>query len=113
MNYRVLVADEAIEDIFGLVKYVHLELCNPDAAEKLYHNLNREVKKVGNFPFKFSDSGIRYRGYVIHKKVFESYLIFYMIDDEKEEVYVLRVIKDLMNWEKILRKVKVFHFSNY
>ena len=51
MNYKVLVADEAIEDIFSLVKYIHLELCNPDAAEKLYHNLNQEVKKVGNFPF--------------------------------------------------------------
>ena len=36
MNYKVLVADEAIEDIFSLVKYIHLELCNPDAAEKKY-----------------------------------------------------------------------------
>ena len=45
--------------------------------------------------------------------MFESYLIFYMIDDEKEEVYVLRVIKDLMNWKEILRKVTVFHFSGY
>ena len=44
MNYRVLVADEVISDIFGLVQYIHTELCNPDAAEKLYHNLNREVR---------------------------------------------------------------------
>lgn len=49
MNYKVLVADEAIEDIFSLVKYVHLELCNPDAAEKLYHNPNREVKEGREF----------------------------------------------------------------
>lgn len=113
MNYRVLVADEAIEDIFDYVKYIHLELCNPDAAEKLYQNLNREVKNMGDFPLKFSDSGIRYRGYVIHKKVFESYLIFYIINDKKQEVYVLRIIKDLMNWQKILRKARVYNFTNY
>lgn len=113
MNYRVLVADEAIEDIFDYVKYIHLELCNPDAAEKLYQNLNREVKNMGDFPLKFSDSGIKYRGYVIHKKVFESYLIFYIINDKKQDVYVLRVIKDLMNWQKILRKARVYHFTNY
>ncbi|MBO5070165.1 MAG: type II toxin-antitoxin system RelE/ParE family toxin [Roseburia sp.] len=112
MNYNVLVSDEAIEDIFGLVKYIHMELYNPEAAEALYHNLKQEVRNMGDFPLKFSDSGIRYRGYVIHKKVYESYLIFYVVNDEKREVYVLRVVKELMNWQKILTKVKIYHFSN-
>lgn len=31
MNYKVLIADEALADIFGLVQYIHTELCNPDA----------------------------------------------------------------------------------
>lgn len=79
MNYRVLIADEALTDIFGLVQYIHAELCNPD----------------------------------IHKKVYESYLIFYIINSEKQEVYVLRVIKDLMNWGKILNRTKIYHFSSY
>ena len=113
MNYRVLVADEVISDIFGLVQYIHTELCNPDAVEKLYHNLNREVKNMGDFPLKFSDSGIKYRGYLIHKKVYESYLFFYVINSEKQEVYVLRIIKDLRSWRKILNGTKVYHFSSY
>lgn len=113
MNYRVLIADEALADIFGLVQYIHTELCNPDAAEKLFENLNRETKNMGDFPLKFSDSGIKYRGYIIHKKVYESYLIFYIINSEKQEVYVLRVIKDLMNWGKILNRTKIYHFSSY
>lgn len=79
MNYRVLIADEALADIFGLVQYIHAELCNPDAAEKLYENLNRETKNMGDFPLKFSDSGIKYRGYIIHKKVYESYLFFILL----------------------------------
>ena len=113
MKDRVLIADEAVNDIFGLVQYIHKNLCNQDAAMKLYQNLHREVKNIGNFPLKYADSGIKYRGYIIHKKVYESYLIFYIINSEKQEIYVLRVIKDLMNWKKILNETKIYHFSDY
>lgn len=113
MNYKVLVTDEAIDDIFNLVKYIHIELGNPDAAEKLYSNLNREIGDTGLFPLKFSNSGIKYRGYIIHKKIFESYLLFYIIEDEKQTVYILRILKDRMNWQRILQSNKIYHFSNH
>ena len=57
MSYRVLITDEATDDVFNLVKYIHVDLCNPDAANKLYTNLNREVNNMGDFPLKFADSG--------------------------------------------------------
>lgn len=113
MNYKILVTDEAADDIFNLIRYIHTELCNPDAAEKLYYNPDREIKNMGDFPLNFSDSGIKYRGYTIHKKVFGSYLIFYIISREKQEIYVLRVLKDLMDWQSILGHTKLYHFTNY
>lgn len=113
MNYRVLVTDEAIEDIFNLVKYIHIDLGNPDAADRLYTNLNREVANMGYFPLKFSDSGVKYRGYVIHKKVYQSYLLFYIIRDEEQAVYVLRILKDIMDWHRILEKKTQYHISDH
>ena len=113
MNYKVLVTDEAIDDIFSLIKYIHMDLENPDAAQKLYNNLNREVSNTGLFPLKFSDSGIKYRGYIIHKKFFESYLLFYIIDNEKHMVYILRILKDRMNWQRMLQNNKMYHFTNH
>ena len=104
MNYRVLITDEATDDVFNLVKYIHVDLCNSDAANKLYTNLNREVNNMGDFPLKFADSGIKYRGYTIHKKIYQSYLLFYIISDENQTVYVLRILKDIMNWRNILQK---------
>ena len=104
MNYRVLITDEATDDVFNLVKYIQVDLCNPDAANKLYTNLNREVNNMGDFPLKFADSGIKYRGYIIHKKIYQSYLLFYIISDENQTVYVLRILKDFMNWRNILQK---------
>ena len=32
MNYRVLITDEATDDVFNLVKYIQVDLCNPDAV---------------------------------------------------------------------------------
>ena len=113
MSYRVLITDEAADDVFNLVKYIHVDLCNSDAANKLYTNLNREVNNMGDFPLKFADSGIKYRGYIIHKKIYQSYLLFYIISDENQTVYVLRILKDIMNWRNILQKTNIYHFSNY
>ena len=113
MSYRVLITDEATDDVFNLVKYIHVDLCNPDAANKLYTNLNREVNNMGDFPLKFADSGIKHRGYIIHKKIYQSYLLFYIISDENQTVYVLRILKDIMNWRNILQKTNIYHFSNY
>ena len=80
---------------------------------ELYTNLNREVNNMGDFPLKFADSGIKYRGYIIHKKIYQSYLLFYIISDENQTVYVLRILKDIMNWRNILQKTNIYHFSNY
>lgn len=73
----------------------------------------REVKNLGDFPLKFLDSGIRYRGYILHKKAYDLYLIFYIISDSKQEGYVLRVIKDLMSWQGMLNWTKIYHYLNY
>ena len=113
MNYSVLVADEAIEDIYSLVKYIHKELCNPSAAEKLYRELKEEISNLGAFPKKFVSTEIRHRGYVIHKKVYKTYLIFYIVNDKEERVYVLRVMKELMHWKKVLREAKKYHFIRW
>ena len=57
MSYRVLITDEATDDVFNLVKYIQVDLCNPDAANKLYTNLNREVNNMGDVPLNLLIQG--------------------------------------------------------
>ena len=52
MNYKVLITDEATNDVFNLVKYIHVDLCNPDAAKKLYTNLKQGSQQHWGLPFK-------------------------------------------------------------
>ena len=107
----MLLTKEAIEDIAGLVNYIVLEFQNSDAAEKLYLDLKREIANIGNFPVRFLSTDIMYRKYVIHKKVYRSYLIFYIVNESSQKIYILRVIKDIMDWYQILRDTKVYHFN--
>ncbi len=111
MYYNVLVTEEAENDVFELVKYIAINLGNIDASNNLYNSLEKEIHTLGHFPLKHVDTGIRYRGYMIHKKVYQSYLLFYIINNTQKEVYVLRILKDLMNWQRILRKENKYHFT--
>lgn len=112
MNYDVMVSDEAIEDVWKLVAYVYTELHNPIASKKLYANLKREIKNMAVLPQRNTASGLYYRGYIIYKKVYQSYIIFYIVDDIQKMVFVLRVLKDIMNWKRIVKVFQNFHFSS-
>ena len=35
------------------------------------------------------------------------------MSDENQTVYVLRILKDIMNWCNILQKTNIYYFSNY
>lgn len=112
MNYDVMVSDEAIEDVWKLVVYVHTELHNPASSKKLYVNLKREISNMAVLPQQNTASGLYYRGYTIYKKVYQSYIIFYIVDDIQKMVFVLRVLKDIMNWKRIMKVFRNFHFSS-
>lgn len=113
MTFEVLITDEAIDDMAEQSRYIREQLCNPAAADKLLADLKQELMRLGSFPLKGSDAGITYRGYTIHKKVYQSYLLFYVLDDKSNTIIILRVLKNIMNWPGILRENKIYHFSNY
>lgn len=113
MKYNILVTDEAINDMYGLIRYVRRDLGNPVAAGKLFTGFKQEIINLGQFPMKHAESGIAYRNYMIHKKVYQSYLLFYIINSKDKTVSILRILKDIMDWPGILRETKIYHFSNY
>ncbi len=113
MTFNIRITDEAIKDMAEQILYIKNNLCNPVAADKLLADLQQEITRLGQFPLKGSDTKITYRNYTIHKKVYQSYLFFYIVDDKSKTVIILRVLKNIMNWPGILRETKIYHFSNY
>lgn len=108
-----MVTDEAVNDMGDAIIYIRSELCNPDAADRLLEEFRQELINLGNFPGQGTDSGVNYRNYTIHKKVYRSYLFFYVFDERSDTITILRILKNTMNWSGILRETKIYHFSNY
>lgn len=113
MTFDIRITDEAIRDMTEQILYIKNNLCNSEAADKLIVDLRQEIAQLEQFPLKGSDSGFTYRNYTIHKKVYQSYLLFYVLERKSNSIIILRVLKNIMNWPSILRETKIYHFSNY
>ena len=113
VTFDIRITDEAISDMAEQILYIKNNLCNSEAADKLLADFRKEITQLGYFPLKSSDSGFTYRNYMIHKKVYQSYLIFYVLERKSNTIIILRVLKNIMNWPGILRETKIYHFSNY
>lgn len=110
MSYSIKISKEALEDIFGHIKYILKDLENPDGAIKLLHNFLNEINSLGIFPFKSLGIGFHYRGYQIHKKIYKSYLLFYIVNTSENTIEVLRVLQNSINWQKVIRRFAPYHF---
>ena len=50
----------------------------------------------------YGTTGFVYRGYEIYMKPTNNHLLFYIIDEAKKIVTILRVLQDGMDWEYII-----------
>lgn len=112
MAPELWLTDEAVNDMYDAAMYIRSELCNPAAADRLLTDLQHELAHLGHFPKQGIDSGIKFRNYIIQKKVYQSYLFFYVFDERSNTITILRILKNIMNWPGILRETKIYHFTN-
>ena len=80
-------------------------LMNGQAASNFLNSYEKQLQKLTIFPFGYRDIGIKYHGYEIRMKPFLSYNIFYVVDATKNQITILRVLKDKQNWKNILHNV--------
>ena len=87
MDYKVVLAPRAIEDLRDIVLYVAPD--RPEAAKRLGMALIEKTKVLGSFPFsgrvvpEFADRSIR-------ELILKPYRIVYRVDDSSRVVGVAR-----------------------
>ena len=104
MKYRVHITTKAEADIDEVLYYIETELLNPQASDRLYEKIAKELRSLNYMPEKHQIStdpvlkshGIRYI-------VIESYLAFFIIDQENKTVHIIRFIYGKRDWVRILR----------
>ena len=109
MQYKIQESREAIEDVTHFATHMINEFKNPDAAASFLKRYDREILKLQTFPFGYRGISIEYRGYEIRMKIFDTYNVFFIVDASESTIFIIRVLKDRQNWQRILSKTESYH----
>ena len=107
MSYTINITAPALLDIQKALTYIVLNLQNKTAADNLYITINSKINNLPNFPNKYplvNDPKLLYQQ--IRYIPVDNYLIFYIIDEAKRQIQILRFLYAKSNWLSILKHNK-------
>lgn len=104
MNYYLHITAASERDMALAANHIDFVLKNPQAADHLLDEAERQINALAQFPKKFplvedkllGSWGIRFT------KV-NNYLAFYIISEEDQQVNIVRFLYGKSNWASILR----------
>lgn len=104
MKYKIKYTHSSRNDMREMKRYI----LNTFKYRELGENFTKKMKKAANklktLPTGYDIVGLKYRGYDIFLKPYQTYLFFYIVDENDSTVTVLRVLQDGMNWQYILKR---------
>lgn len=97
-RYKIRINELAEQDLENAGDYIAFELLNPIAAEKMVKGIREQINKLEVFPesHELDDDPILAE-LGVHKTYYKEYKIFYTIDDNAKEVFVVRVLHMLVD----------------
>ena len=99
-RYDILLTTDALEDINEITKYIREKFASPTLAEKYFNELFDTVKSLEYMPGRFEKVTMKYiKRDNIRKIIYKNFLVFYHIDEEKQNVYILRVRYAGTDWK--------------
>lgn len=111
MLFSIQESNESIQDVINFAIYIKQQFKNEQAAENFMNAYDKEVSSLRYFPKGYRGINVEHRGYEIRIKPFDTYNIFFVVDEINQQVVILRVLKDRQNWNKILRTQITYHFN--
>lgn len=103
MSYKLLITQDAYNDINEIISYIVNVLKNPIAADNLLSEIEDSFRAAAANPEMYaycSDKKLRKDGY--RKIPVKNYLIFYRTDSKENTVYILRVIYGRRDYAKLI-----------
>ena len=101
-RYKIAISKAAIHDIASIKRYILQTFHYREYAENFSKKIKKAIQDISKFPQIFTKTGYEIQAYDIYVKICDSYLIFYVM--EEAQITVIRVLKDCMNWQKIIKQ---------
>lgn len=104
-EYKVITLPMAEEDIVDQTDYIAFELKSPETAVNMVKGFREAISSLSLFPQSHElDEDGELAAYGIRKTYYKNYKIYFLIDEEEQKVYILRVFHMLVDSrEKMLR----------
>lgn len=107
-SYSRRFSKKASADLDDIIRYIAIELSNPDAASVFIDKLLSVIDEACMFPQSgtpaatevFPDAGIR-------KKPVGNYVIYYLPDNSNNAVVILRILYSRRNLNEILAELTI------
>lgn len=85
-------------DLIEIADYITNQLYAPSSAEKLLHKIHSSIENLAYFPFSGTALISEASATVYRWVKVENYMIFYTVDDEKETVFIVRILFGASNY---------------
>ena len=103
-EYNVILSKVAVREIDNAVNYIANNLQEQGISKKLYNNITKAIKNLKDSPHRHAPiefnnihNASQYRKCIVGR-----YIIFYSIHEEKDSIYVERVIHGTRDWMSML-----------
>ena len=100
-EYKLIYTKSSQTDVKAMRRYIIDKFKYIGLAKNFDSKISHSLKVIRRAPDVYKTTGFYYRGYEIYMRCIDSYLFFYIV--EETAIVLLRVLKDGMNWEYIIK----------
>ena len=105
-RYNYVLTEIAEEDVDEAFDYIVGELMNPDAASAFADELEEKLEEICKTPKAGRPVHNPYlKRDDVRRVLVKNYIAYYLIDEEEENIVVLRVVYSRRDQDKILKTI--------
>ena len=109
-EYNVILTWEAIYDVADIADYIEAKF-GRQRADRFQEDLQKQLNNLRYWGKMFGKTQIFYNNYAVYKKTFSPSIIFYIVEEMKKEIHILRVLREERNWREILSQKRNYTYE--
>lgn len=103
-KYIVEMSETAEQDLENIISYLRYDLAGDIIADKYKLLFKQELKKLADVAGSMPVLEEKLTGHKNIRKInVRNYIIFYIIDEDVDKAFVVRIGHAFMDWEKYLK----------